>query len=381
MSNKNWRPETIAAHALTSTDPATGAVVPPIHLATTFARDESYTPLIASDYQRNGSPTLFQAEALLAALEQGAACLLYPSGMAAIFALVETVPHGGHIVAPNVMYYGARVRLQQLAAEGRITLTLVKGPSTEEFAAAIVIGKTALVWIETPSNPTWDVTDISAVAKLAHEAGAILGVDATATAAVTTQPLTLGADIVFHSVTKYLNGHSDVLGGALITRDVNDRWHKLFHNRTKVLAPLAPFECWLLMRGLRTLFVRYREASANAKAIARHFASHPKVERVLYPGLATHPGHEIARRQMTDGFGGMMSLLLKSDFEGAKKFCTKLNLIIPATSLGGAESLAEHRKTIEGPESPVPDNLVRLSIGIENVNDLIADIEQALAAL
>jgi cystathionine gamma-synthase len=226
----------------------------------------------------------------------------------------------------------------------------------------------------------WDVTDIAAVAKLAHDAGAILGVDSTAAAAVTTQPLNLGADIVFHSVTKYLNGHSDVLGGALVTKELNKRWETLRNNRIKVSAPLAPFECWLLMRGMRTLFVRYREASANAKAIARHFSSHAKIERVIYPGLSTHQDYEIARRQMTDGFGGMMSLLLKTDFAGAKKFCTKLNLILPATSLGGPETLAEHRKTIEGPESPVPDNLVRLSIGIENVNDLIADIEQALAA-
>jgi cystathionine gamma-synthase len=208
-----------------------------------------------------------------------------------------------------------------------------------------------------------------------------LAVDATATAAVTTQPLTLGADIVFHSVTKYLNGHSDVLGGALITSEVNERWKMIRMLRTKVGAALAPFECWLLMRGMRTLFVRYREASANAKAIARHFASHAKVEAVLYPGLATHPHYEIAKKQMLDGYGGMMSLLLKTDFAGAQKFCTRLNVITPATSLGGCESLAEHRKTVEGPSSPVPDNLVRFSIGIENVNDLIADIEQALATL
>ncbi len=381
MSNKVYRPETIAAHALTSIDPSTGAVVPPIHLSTTFGRDENYATLIASDYQRNGSPTLYQAEAVLAALEKGKDCLLYPSGMAGIYALLETVPVGGHVVAPSVMYYGARLKLQEMAREGRIELTLVDHLHADGFAAAIISGKTDLVWVETPSNPTWDVTDIAAVAKLAHDAGAIIGVDATTTAAVTTQPLTLGADIVFHSITKYLNGHSDVLGGALITREVNPRWEKLRHNRTKISAPLAPFECWLLMRGMRTLFVRYREASANAKAIARHFSSHAKIERVLYPGLSTHPGYEIARRQMTDGFGGMMSLLLKTDFAGAKKFCTKLQLIIPATSLGGAETLAEHRKTIEGPDSPVPDNLVRLSIGIENVNDLIADIEQALAAL
>jgi cystathionine gamma-synthase len=206
-------------------------------------------------------------------------------------------------------------------------------------------------------------------------------VDATVTGAVTTLPLTLGADIVFHSVTKYLNGHSDVLAGALVAAKKDKRWSDLYVARTKTSAPLAPLECWLLMRGMRTLFVRYRTASNNALAIARHFEGHPKVDRVIYPGLESHPGHAIARRQMTDGFSGMMSLLIRGGFDEAKRFCTLLKVIIPATSLGGAESLAEHRKTVEGPESPVPDNLVRLSIGIEHVDDLIADISQALAQI
>jgi cystathionine gamma-synthase len=170
-----------------------------------------------------------------------------------------------------------------------------------------------------------------------------------------------------------------VLGGALIAKAKDARWEKLLNLRNKTSAPLAPFEAWMVMRGMRTLFVRYRQASANALAIARHFANHPKLERLIYPGLPSHAGYEIARKQMTDGYGGMMSLLIKTDFKGAQKFCTRLKVITPATSLGGCESLAEHRKTVEGPQSPVPDNLVRLSIGIENVNDLIADIEQALA--
>jgi cystathionine gamma-synthase len=381
MSNSKRRPETVAAHAYRSTDPATGAVVPPLHLSTTFARDENYETLIASDYQRNGSPTVFQMEALLASLENGEACLSYPSGMAAIFALVDTVSYGGHIVAPNIMYYGARLHLRKLAEQGRIALTVVERTETSEFAAAIQKGKTELVWIETPSNPMWDVSDIASIAKLAHDAGAILGVDATSTAAVTTRPLDLGADVVFHSVTKYLNGHSDILGGALILKTKGERYDALNYTRIKTSAPLGPFESWLLMRGIRTLFVRFRQASINAMIVARHFEKHPKVERVLYPGLQSHPGHAIAKKQMTDGFGGMMSLVLKSDFEGTKKFCTRLQTLIPATSLGGVESLAEHRKTVEGASSPVPDNLVRLSIGIEHVDDLIADIEQALATL
>jgi cystathionine gamma-synthase len=379
MTNRNLRPETIAAHALQSTDPATGAVVPPIHLATTFARDENYETLIKDDYQRNGSPTLYQAEAILAALEKGESCLLYPSGMAAIFALIDTVPHGGHVVAPTNMYYGARVWLQALAEKKRIVVSLIDMTSMDELRRTVQPGKTDVVWIETPSNPMWDVTDIAVAAEIAHAAGAVIGVDATMSAAVTTLPISLGVDYVFHAVTKYLNGHSDILGGALIARKVDTRWEQLRLARSKNSAPLAPFECWLLMRGMRTLFVRYRQACANAMKIAQHFDGHAKLERVIYPGLRSHPGHKVAARQMTDGFGGMISLLIKGGFDDAKRFCTRLNLIIPATSLGGSESLAEHRKTIEGATSPVPDTLVRLSIGIEHVDDLIADIEQALA--
>jgi cystathionine gamma-synthase len=381
MSNRNLRPETIAAHALHATDAATGAVVPPIQLATTYARDENYVPLLKENYQRSGGPTLWQAEELIAKLEQGPECLLFPSGMQAIATLFETIPVGAHVAALDTMYYGTRDWLKHLESKGRIALTLFSATDAQGLAQALRPGKTDLVWIETPLNPTWDVVDIAEAAQLAHAAGAILAVDATATAGVTTQPLKLGADIVFHSVTKYLNGHSDVLAGGLITGEINDRWKMIRMLRTKVGAPLAPFECWLLMRGMRTLFVRYREASANAKAIARHFANHPKIEAVLYPGLATHPGYEIAKKQMLDGYGGMMSMLIKTDFTGAQKFCTRLTVITPATSLGGCESLAEHRKTVEGPSSPVRDNLVRFSIGIENVNDLIGDIEQALATI
>ena len=301
--------------------------------------------------------------------------------MAAITILLETVPAGAHVVAPDVMYYGTRDWLKRLEGLGRITLTLFDPRKDGALEAALQKGKTDLVWIETPLNPTWDVIDIEAAANAAHAAGAILAVDATATGAVTTQPLTLGADIVFHSATKYLNGHSDVLAGVLVTREENQRWADVRMLRTRMGAPLAPLDCFLLLRGLRTVFVRYRQCSSNALAIAKHFEGHPKVERVLYPGLASHPGHAIAARQMRDGFGGMMSLLVKGGFHDAQKLCTRLKVIVPATSLGGVESLAEHRKTVEGPTSPVPDNLVRLSIGIEHPDDLIADLEQALSAL
>lgn len=372
------RPETVAAHSLQAVDEATGAITPPLYMSSTYARDENYEPKLKENYIRGGSPTLWHAEEALAALEQGAAALLFASGMAAVTTLLETVPQGAHVAAPNVMYYGTRDWLKRLEAKGRIALTLFDPTDAGAIAKAIHKGKTDLVWIETPLNPTWDVIDIERTAKLAHEAGAILSVDATASAAVTTRPLTLGADIVFHSATKYFNGHSDVLAGVLITKQANARWEEIELLRTKIGAPLAPFEAWLLIRGLRTLFVRYRQASANALSLARHFEKHPKIERVLYPGLASHRGHDIAKRQMADGFGGMLSLLVKGGAADAVKVCTRLKVILPATSLGGVESLAEHRKTVEGPASPVPDNLIRFSVGIEHADDLIADIEQAL---
>ena len=381
MSNSTLRPETIAAHALRAVDQATGAIVPPIYTSTTYARDENYLPKLKENYVRNGNPTLWQTEEAIAALEQGAEALLFASGMAAIAALTETIPPGAHVVAPDVMYYGTRDWLKRLEGLGRIRLTLFDVRRPGALNDSMEKGQTDLVWIETPLNPTWDVIDIAAAADAAHKAGAILAVDATATAAVTTQPLKLGADIVFHSATKYLNGHSDVLAGVLVTSQLNQRWKAVAKLRTQMGSPLPPLECWLLMRGLRTLFVRYRQSSKNAMAIARHFESHPNVERMLYPGLASHPAHDIAKRQMVDGFGGMMSILVRGGFEKAKLLCTRLGVIVPATSLGGVESLAEHRKSVEGPHSPVADNLVRLSIGIEHVDDLIADLEQALAGL
>ncbi len=381
MSNDRLRPETIAAHALRAVDPATGAVVPPIYTSSTYARDENYVPKLKENYVRSGNPTLWQTEEAIAALEQGEAALLFASGMAAITTLTETIPQGAHVVAPDVMYYGTRDWLKRLESLGRISLTLFDPRDDGALARSLIKGKTDFVWIETPLNPTWDVIDIAAAAEAAHAAGAILAVDATATGAVTTRPLTLGADIVFHSATKYLNGHSDVLAGVLICREANQRWKDVASLRTKMGSPLPPLECFMLMRGLRTLFVRYRQASSNAMAIAKHFEHHPNVERILYPGLSAHPGHAIAKKQMTDGFGGMMSILLKGGFEDAKRLCTRLKVIVPATSLGGVESLAEHRKSVEGPTSPVPDNLVRISVGIEHPDDLIADLEQALAGL
>ncbi len=373
----NLSPQTIAAQAAHVIDEKTGAVVPPLHLSTTHARDENYAHRSTPDYLRAGNSTLAQAEKVLNLLEGGFETQMFSSGMAGITTLFETIPHGAHVAAQEQMYYNTREWLQRLEAKGRIRLTLFKAGDVDALKAAVK-PDTDLVWIETPSNPNWIVTSVAEAARIAHGVGAVLAVDATMLGAVAMQPLSLGADFVFHSVTKYLNGHTDVLGGALVAREASKRWDEVKFLRTKMGNPIAPFDAWLLMRGMRTLFVRYERASENALAIARHFEKHAKVERVLYPGLASDPGHAVARREMTGGFGGMLSLLVKGDFEAAKKFVTRLKLIVPATSLGGVESLAEHRKSVEGPTSPVADNLVRFSIGIENVHDLIADIEQAL---
>jgi cystathionine gamma-synthase len=249
------------------------------------------------------------------------------------------------------------------------------------LAAAIRPGQTSVVWIEASLNPTWDVIDVRAAADCAHAAGAILAVDATVTPPVTLRALDLGADVVFHSATKYLAGHSDVTAGVLATKHDDERWADVRLARTLMGGVIGPFEAWLLLRGMRTLHVRYERQAANALTIARHFERHPKLEAVLYPGLENHPGHVIAKRQMMNGFGAMLSLLVRGDAQSAKRVASATKLFVPATSLGGVESLIEHRATVEGPHSVVPTNLLRVSVGIENVDELIADLEFALEGI
>lgn len=380
MSEARLRPETVAAHSLRALDAETGAVVPPLHTSTTYARDADYALRGASSYLRYGNPTVSHAEAAIAALEGGHAARLFGSGMAAIVTLFETVPNGGHVVAPAVMYHGTRDWLKRLEAKGRIQLTLFD-PADRHALAAAMTPQTEIVWIETPVNPTWDVIDITAAAEAAHGAGAILAVDSTVATPVLTRPFVLGADIVFHAATKYLNGHSDVLGGVLVTGSDSPRWEEIAGLRNAMGTMLAPVESWMLIRGLRTLFVRVRQASATALSLATHLEEHSKIEAVLYPGLPSHPGHGVAARQMAGGFGGMMSVLVKGGEAEALAVVKRLKVFLPATSLGGIESLAEHRRTIEGPASPVPGNLIRLSIGLEALDDLIEDMDQALSCI
>ena len=378
MSDRRRSLETLLAQGGHYIDPETGAIVPPIHTATTYARDERYE-LIGYGYSRSGNPTCTQVESVLAELEGAEDALVFGSGLAGITTFFDTVRTGERVVAPKVMYHGAADWLHRLAERRGIEVEFFDAAAPDGLEAAVHAGDTHVVWIEPSVNPTWDVIDVRAAAEIAHAAGAVLGVDATATPAVTLRALDLGADIVFHSGTKYLAGHSDVTAGVLATRSADERWEDVKLARTLMGGVLGPFEAWLLLRGMRTLHVRYERQAANAMAIARHFEGHPKLDAVLYPGLASHPGHAVAKRQMTNGFGAMLSLLVAGDAEAAKRVATRTRLFVPATSLGGVESLIEHRATVEGPHSVVPENLLRVSVGIESAAELIADLEQALS--
>ena len=373
--------ETLIAQGLHFEDAATGGVMPPIHMATTYARNADYSLVNpAHEYSRDGNPTYVLAERMLAALEGAEQALLFASGMAAATAVFRALRPGDHVVIPTIMYWGLRNWLIGFCKTWGVRLTQFDATVPGALADAVEPGVTKLVWIETPSNPLWDITDIAAAADIAHAAGARLAVDSTVATPVHTQPLALGADLVMHSATKSLNGHSDVMAGALACRQADDFWQRIAHERMEGGAIAGAVEAWLLQRGMRTLFVRVRQASANALAIARHFEDHALIERVRYPGLASSPGHAVAARQMRDGFGAMLSLQVRGGRDTALAVAAHCRLFIRATSLGGVESLIEHRASIEGADSPIPANLLRLSVGIERVDDLVADLEQALAA-
>lgn len=384
VSNKmklpeNLAPETYVAHGMHGPDPVTGGLIPAVQPSTTFARDENYDLIAAGhSYARDENPSYLAAESLLAQLEGGAEALLFSSGMAAGSAVIQSLRPGDHVAIPRVMYWGLRNWMVDFCTRWGIELDQFDPSDPDDLERVVYAGKTALVWIETPCNPTWDVIDIETAAELAHGAGATLAVDSTVSTPVLTRPIEFGADIVMHSATKYLNGHGDVVAGALITVEKNDLWSEIRKVRAEIGAVAGSFEAWLLQRGMRTLFLRVRQASQSALAIARHFENHPELESVLYPGLESHAGHNIAEKQMAGGFGGMLSLLVKGGEKHALGVARRCKVFVRATSLGGIESLIEHRYSIEGKRSPIPKNLLRLSIGIESVDDLIADLEQAL---
>ncbi|WP_068805275.1 trans-sulfuration enzyme family protein [Thauera phenolivorans] len=370
------QPDTLAAQGIGEPALPYRDVVPPIHLATTFERAPDGSLPGGRLYSRDASPAYDAAETLLRELEQGEAAALFASGMAAASAVLLALRPGARIVAPHDMYWSLRKWLIEFAANWQIALDFYAG---EDELAARLQQPADLVWVETPANPTWEITDIARAATLAHAAGARLVVDSTVSTPVFSRPLTLGADIVMHSATKYLNGHSDVVAGVLVTRAADDFWARIRAARAAGGAVLGPFEAWLLNRGLRTLFARVRLAAESALRIARHFEHHPGVARVLYPGLASHPGHEIAARQMQGGFSAMLSLRVAGGEAAAREVAARVRLFKRATSLGSVESLIEHRAPVEGPGTRCPADLLRLSVGIEDAQDLIDDLEQALA--
>ncbi|NNU80483.1 PLP-dependent transferase [Halovulum dunhuangense] len=376
--NAPLSPATRAAQALRHIDPVTGSVTPAIDLSSTFARDADYAPRQRYIYGRDGGPTVEHAEAVIADLDGAARTLLFASGMAAIAAMLETLRAGDHVAAPRVMYHGGQTWLHRVAERRGIEVTFYDQADPEGPKAALRAGQSRILWIETPANPNWDIVDIEAAAKAAHDAGALLFADCTAAPPCTLQALRLGADVAFHSATKYMGGHSDLTAGALSLAVDGDLAAELRQVRSLMGSVIAAFEAWLLIRGLRTLFLRWEKASSNAMAIAHAMVGHPNVAQVLYPGLPDHPGHAIARAQMQGGFGGMLSLMVTGDGSIARDVARFTEVFIPATSLGGVESLIEHRKAVEGPYSIVPPQLLRLSVGIEDAADLIADLTQAL---
>jgi cystathionine gamma-synthase len=392
--------ETIAIHAGGEPDPATGAIAPPIHLSTTFEHGPATEILHGYTYVRDENPTQDRLEAALAQLEcahfgkpgkglvqvggaagqqerEKPAALAFGSGMGAAAALLQTLETGAHVIFPEDVYVHVRLAQQDYLPKWSIQASVVDMKSTENVRKAIR-PETKLIWVETPSNPSMNITDIAAVSEIAHAAGALVVVDNTFATPALQRPLELGADIVLHSTTKYCGGHSDVQGGILVLKSKETMYERLYHTRLVLGAVCSPFNSWLILRGLRTLPVRMERHAANAMAVARALDGHKRIERVFYPGLESHPGHEIAKRQMK-GFGGMMSILVKGGWEEAVSVAAKVRLWRNATSLGGVESLIEHRASAEGPGSTAPKNLLRLSVGLENADDLIEDLMNALA--
>jgi cystathionine gamma-synthase len=371
------RIETLAVHAGGEADRETGAVVPPIHLATTFKHGPAGERVAGYEYQREQNPTQDRLETALAALEHGAAALAFGSGMAAMHNLLESLPSGAHLIIPKDCYTGLRTLAQEFLPERGIHATAVDSADLAAVRAAMR-PETRLIWAETPSNPLLQVADIGALSQLAHAHGALLACDNTFATPILQQPLELGADVVMHSTTKYLGGHSDVMGGALVFKQRDELFERVAHRRHITGAILAPFSAWLTLRGCRSLPARLAWHCRNARAIAAFLDQHAAVSVVHYPGLASHPGHDIAGRQMRD-FGAMLSFQVKGGRDAALRVAGALALVTNATSLGGPETLIEHRASVEGANPVSPQDLLRMSIGLEHTDDLLADLAQALA--
>lgn len=367
--------ETIAIHAGNLTRSTTGDVTPPISLSTTFFRDEQGGYPGGHMYSRVSNPNRSALEKVMADLEKGADACAFSSGNAAGMTLFQALPPGSHIIAPDDMYWGFKKQLQSIFA-GILTIDFIDLTTTAPLESYIK-SNTVMIWVETPSNPLLKITDLKLISTIAKKHKLIFACDSTFASPCFQNPILLGADIVMHSSTKYIGGHSDVLGGMLITATKNEFWDKIRNIQQIGGAVPSPFDCFLLLRSIKTLPYRMRGHAENGMALAKHLAAHPKIEAVYYPGLPSHPQHEVAKKQMS-AFGGMLSILVKGDAANAKKVVNKVKLFAQATSLGGVESLIEHRASVEGPDTKTPQNLIRISVGLEHIDDLIADLEQAL---
>jgi len=373
------RIETLAVHAGGAPDRETGAIAPPIHLSTTFEHPPDSSELAGFLYSRYRNPTQDRLESALAAMEAGAAAVVYGSGMAAAVALFHALPAGSHVVMGDDIYFSIRTAAQRHFPRWGLTATEVDATDVTAVRAAFR-PETRCVWVESPSNPQLKVADVAAIAELARARDALLVVDSTFASPVLQQPLALGAHVVMHSCTKYLAGHADAQAGALVLGHDGQLHEELLAQRT-VLGPVAsPFTAWTILRGLRTLPCRMEWHARGGAAVAAFLAEHAAVDRVHYPGLATHPQHAVARRQMR-AFGGMLSFEVKGGAAAALACAGRLRLFRNATSLGSTESLVEHRASLEGPSSPTPPGLLRLSVGLEHPDDLVEDLAQALAGV
>jgi cystathionine gamma-synthase len=369
--------ETLAIQSTFMPDANAGAVVPPIYLSTTFEREADGSYNHEYVYSRADNPNRKLLESSLVLLENGAVAVSFASGMAATAALFQSLKTGDHLIVPNDAYYATNVLVAEVFTQWGLESTRVDMTDLEQIKHAIR-PNTKLIWIETPSNPELKITDIEATANLAHQHGAILAVDNTWATPVMQRCLDLGADVVMHSTTKYFSGHSDVLSGALIFKESGNLSDKVKTIQRLMGGVPSPFDCWLITRGIKTLPLRVKAQTETAMKLAEYLSQHSEIEAVHYPGLSSHPQHEIAKRQMTGGFGAMLSVQIKGDAKNAMAVTGRLKLFTTATSLGGVESLIEHRKSVEGPDSPTPDNLLRISVGLENIEDLIEDCRIAL---
>jgi len=375
-TKRKMRIETLAVHAGHAIDAATGAVAAPIHLSTTFERDPEGGYPHGYSYGRSANPTRHALEEGLAALEGGEDAAAFGSGLAACSAVLQALAPGDHVVAPTDVYHGMTKLLREIFIRWGLEVTFVDMTDLDGIREAMR-PETKLLWVETPSNPRLKITDIAQVAEIGHAAGAICACDNT-WAPIVQRPLDLGADLVVHATTKYLGGHSDVTGGVVIAKTKTDFFERVREIQTTGGAVPSPFDCWLILRGMRSLPWRMRAHSENAARVAAWLADHPRVEAVHYPGLASHAGHEIAVRQMS-AFSGMLSFELRGGREAALGVAAKIEIFTRATSLGGVESLIEHRASIKGEDPRTPQGLLRLSIGLEHPDDLIEDLAQALA--